>query len=66
MMCLVLDLFCKIVLCMFVIECDVIEVGIVWWDVELFFGKLDWKCFFDLFVLCLMLEEQSFFDNEVE
>lgn len=41
--------FQKVLLLMFDIECEVIEVGIVWWDGELFSGCLDWQKLFDYF-----------------
>lgn len=35
--------FCKVMLLMLCIEKEVIDVGIIWWEGDLFQGKLDWK-----------------------
>ncbi|MGS0740654.1 acyl-CoA dehydrogenase [Glaciimonas sp. GG7] len=47
-------------------ERDAIEAGTIWWDAELFSGKPDWNKLLTLTAPALSVEEQAFFDNEVE
>lgn len=39
------------------IECEVLDVGISWWEKELFMGVFDWKKFDGYVYFILFVEE---------
>lgn len=47
-------------------EREALDAGTVWWDAELFSGKLEWKVLLDLPASRLSAEEQAFIDGPVE
>lgn len=63
---LVYQVFGKMMLLIGDIECEVIEVGVIWFEVELFSGKFDWDDFFKVNFIQFIEDEQLFLDNEVQ
>ena len=62
----ILKIFQRILPRMSQTERDAIEAGTTWWDAELFSGKPAWDKLLQLPAPQLTIEEQDFFDNEVE
>jgi acyl-CoA dehydrogenase len=62
----ILQIFQRILPRMSQTERDAIEAGTTWWDAELFSGKPAWDKLLQLPAPKLTIEEQDFFDNEVE
>jgi len=62
----ILQIFQRILPRMSGTERDAIEAGTTWWDAELFSGKPAWDRLLQLPAPKLTIEEQDFFDNEVE
>jgi acyl-CoA dehydrogenase len=62
----ILQIFQRILPRMSETERDAIEAGTTWWDAELFSGKPAWDKLLQLPAPKLTIEEQDFFDNEVE
>jgi len=62
----ILKIFQRILPRMSQTERDAIEAGTTWWDAELFSGKPAWDKLLQLPAPKLTIEEQDFFDNEVE